>query len=299
MSQVRYLVLRCSASRCVTCNLTGIFYFSNKFLHLTGVRLQRAVEFVFALVGLHLFYDFFFPFEKICLEWRPLMSCFRTSHHTRIHQSDCLLRSFFSFCSCCEGGKTPRKIARACLCKQRKDFCRNEELALVKSTLVCCTCTDFSPSLRHQSESHAFTSVCHFVWHFPFFFFLPPLAFGTNCKAGKVWLHDFYPFLSSGPLSASLCFSSSPSRRRRHRLSCSSWQHFYVNKPNRERQTKLANHRIDNNTRPDSGWCPNEPRVLASSLWLWAIMINSPAPSLCSTLREIVNFIQSTKQRGL
>lgn len=170
MSQVRYLVLRCSASRCVTCNLTGIFYFSNKFLHLTGVRLQRAVEFVFALVGLHLFYDFFFPFEKICLEWRPLMSCFRTSHHTQIHQSDCLLRSFFSFCSCCEGGKTPRKIARACLCKQRKDFCRNEELALVKSTLVCCTCTDFSPSLRHQSESHAFTSVCHFVWHFPFFF---------------------------------------------------------------------------------------------------------------------------------
>lgn len=113
---------------------------------------------------------FFSPFEKICLEWRPLMSCFRTSHHTRIHQSDCLLRSFFSFCSCCEGGKTPRKIARACLCKQRKDFCRNEELALVKSTLVCCTCTDFSPSLRHQSESHAFTSVCHFVWHFPFFF---------------------------------------------------------------------------------------------------------------------------------
>lgn len=47
---------------------------------------------------------FFSPFEKICLEWRPLMSCFRTSHHTRIHQSDCLLRSFFSFCSCCEGG---------------------------------------------------------------------------------------------------------------------------------------------------------------------------------------------------
>lgn len=40
----------------------------------------------------------------------------------------------------------------------------------------------------------------------------------------------------------------------------SSWQYFYVNKPSRQRLTKLANHWIDNDTRPDADRCSNEAR---------------------------------------
>jgi len=82
-------------------------------------------------------------------------------------------------------------------------FRRNEELALVKSTLAWIYPGSCLPPVRHQSESHAFTCICHFVWRF----------FRTTCTRqilqSRESLAPLFPF-SSGLLSASLCFAQAP-----------------------------------------------------------------------------------------
>lgn len=130
------------------------------------------------------------PFRKPFFERRKsLMSCFGLSSHLsslggRKNMSDCLLRSFYS-CTCPLfrsgwAGK-PGEMARACVYANRAAHFafRNEELASVKSTVVWFKALPLR--WRHQSESHAFTSICHFVWHF----FLHHLHSAETAKPGK------------------------------------------------------------------------------------------------------------------
>jgi len=196
---------------------------------------------------------------------RPLMSCFRTSHHTwmQLWGKTCLIAYFAAFAAA-RRGKSPQ-TARACLCKQRSI---SPEWRTSFGQID--TCLDISWQLPSSGATSKWKSRIYVYLPLCLAFFPNHLHSADTAKPGESG-STFPIFVWT--VVCLIMFCSSPSHR--HRLSCSSWQYFYVNKPNRQRQTKLANHRIDNNTRPDGGWCPNEPRVLASSspfgfeqLWL-------------------------------
>lgn len=179
--------------------------------------------------------------------------------------ADCLLRSFFSCTRCSDPTGESRRIGTCPVYANRTpELCSSGQIdsclvGYIPTEVLHPFWLNIKVKVTHL-RLFATLSGCVLL-----FFSIEPLAFARNCKARKVWLSAaFFPVLACLPHYVFLGILTPPQPVIVIAIAivcrASSWQYFYVNKPNRQRQTKLANHWIDNDTRPDAGRCSNEAR---------------------------------------